>query len=128
MQARGKCPVFETEGDLDQACQPRGGLCMTKIGFDGTNTAGLLALSPFTQNRPQGLQFDLITGPGSRSVGLDVLDLAWRDAGNSVGFVQECNLSIQTGSNQRATALTIVVDGAAFDNGIDGVILSQGLG
>ena len=79
---------------------------------------------PSRKHVAQGRGLDGVAQPRAGALGLDELHLARRDLRPGVGLAEHLLLGGAAGG-RHAVARSVLVDGAAADHGVDGVVVLQ---
>ena len=100
MQVGRDVPALHRQHRLNKARDPGRGLQMTQIRFDRPDQQRS-ALRPCAAQHPsQRPRFDGIAKQRAGAVGLDIIDVAWLDAGVGVGGAQHRHLRRRIGGHQ----------------------------
>src|SRR5579885_2439847 len=101
---------------------------MTHIAFDRADSTIADALGAATEGFGQGSDFDGITQFSGGAVGFDIIDALSIEPGLLEGGDDHFSLSSDAGSGITDLESAIVVDGRAFNDSINGIAVSDGIG
>ena len=118
--------VAHLEDDLGQAGDSGGGFEVADGGLGGAEADGLAGGGGAEGGGEPG-DFDWVAEGGAGAVGLDIADGFRRDAGAGHGGGDDFGLGCGAGDGV-AVGLAAVVGGPAADDGVDVVVVDQGLG
>ncbi len=118
VERAGNLFAFEGERGFEQAGHAGGGVEMADVGLDRADleVGGALAV-----NLAKGAQLDRVADGGAGAVGLDVVDGGGIDAGCGERLGDHFGLAFDAGREEADFAAAVVIDGAALDDGVDGV-------
>src|SRR5262249_139451 len=118
--------MLEGADGLDQAADARGLACVTNIGFDRTNCAGLL-LDIGSEGLNQGGDLDRVAHKRAGAMRLDIRNLGGSHAGYVYSLGDDLGLSSHAWGEVSHFIGTIVVDGRPADHCTNTVAVPHGV-
>ena len=113
--------MLERLHHFDEGGNASGRIQMANVGFGRTQTAKLLLVGGLAERLGEGRHFDGIADAGAGAVGLDVINRAGVDVGQSNRFSNRPRLPVHAGGQVVDLARAVVVDGRSFDDSVNGV-------
>ena len=118
--------VFDAQHGLGEACSASGGVQVPQIALDRTNERFLPPRRSLPGKSPaQALNFHRVAQHGCRAVGLKKLYVGQRDARILRRSRYDLGLRLRVGGSH-AGGFAVLIDGAAGDKRVDGVVVAQG--
>jgi hypothetical protein len=119
--------MIQGQGGFDQAGDAGGGVKMADIGLDGAEGAEAEVGGGGAEGLGEGSEFDRVAEGGGGAVGFDEGDGVGRDGGGGVGGEDDIGLAVEGGSGEGGTLGAIVIGGGALDEGVDGIVIAEGV-
>ncbi len=120
--------MLHGQGDLDEAGHAGGGVGVANVALDRADAAKTARIGALAEGLAQGGDLDRVAHGRAGAVGLDVGDGFRRNVGQGQRFGDGLRLAVDAGREVAHLAGAVVVDGRAFDDGVDVVAVLNRIG
>jgi hypothetical protein len=119
--------VADGEGGLNEACSPGGGVEVADVGLDRAEGAELGPVGAEAEGAREGGDLYGVTELGGGAVCLDEGDGVGLDGCGYVCGADDLGLAVEAWSGVADLERAVVVDGRALDDGVDEVLVGEGV-